>query len=341
MLSYPSAAFRASAPRGTVLKLWDGKDIPSGLNVGAVNGRLSLSKASLGNQTAIFPDADIEVQGTHEVVQSSWTARNHGLYTAIASATVTDPSTPAAGHEFTTLVRNGTLTTSRGTYSVAGTLVQSVWHSGSWTDYPYGPLNGANTWTAAQTFSASARFNAAEAITCGMAATAGNGLLQLASGTTKANGIAFGTDTFLYRNGSNSLITDGALATKGDINILKSAGTDAQFLIQVSGTGSIQFGLNKSGSTNATGAADGEMYFGSNGAFPISITSGGTRRIRIGTGGELHLFGGTPVTRSTYGAPTGGAADRTTFDTTTVSLAQLAQRVRALIDDFRARGDFA
>lgn len=151
MLSYPSAAFRASAPRGTVLELWDGKDIPSGLNVGAVNGRLSLSKASLGNQTAIFPDADIEVQGAHEVVQSNWTARNHGLYTAIASATVTDPSTPAAGHEFTTLVRNGTLTTSRGTYSVAGTLVQSVWHSGSWTDYPYPHLNGAWTWTAAQT----------------------------------------------------------------------------------------------------------------------------------------------------------------------------------------------
>lgn len=45
-----------------------------------------------------------------------------------------------------------------------------------------------------------------------LAATVGNGLLQLASGSTKANGIAWGTDTFLYRTGSNALKTDGVLA---------------------------------------------------------------------------------------------------------------------------------
>ena len=444
-------------------------------------------------RTLTAPDADIEIQGTHDVISANWTARNHGAYTVIASTTATDPGTPAVGHEFTTLVRNGTLTTSRGSYVVSGTLVRSVWHSGAWTDYPYGPLNGANTWTAAQAFRANGshffgvvattgltnvtadggnsgtnggasffvrgngattaawgnfssilggaydarttvysastdllfnigsttvgRFDTSGKLGIGgtplvkldvflgnaganpgtsgisqvggigrfshgnatidiggyssgvgwiqscdiqnlavnydlvlqpnggnlglaVTPTAGNGLLQLASGTTKANGIAFGTDTFLYRNGSNSLITDGSLATKGDVNILKGAATDAQFLIQVSGTGSIQFGLNKSGSTNATGAADGEMYFGSNGAFPLAITSGGVRRIRVGSGGELHLFGGTPVARPTYGAPT-GTATRTTFDTATVTLAQLAERVKAMIDDKRARGDYA
>lgn len=49
----------------------------------------------------------------------------------------------------------------------------------------------------------------------GVTPTAGNGLLQLASGTTKANGIAFGTDAFLYRDASNSLTTDGALVFDG------------------------------------------------------------------------------------------------------------------------------
>jgi hypothetical protein len=37
----------------------------------------------------------------------------------------------------------------------------------------------------------------------------GNGLLQLASGTTKANGIAFGTDTFLYRSAAGKITIDG------------------------------------------------------------------------------------------------------------------------------------
>lgn len=39
----------------------------------------------------------------------------------------------------------------------------------------------------------------------GAAPTAGNGLLQLASGTTKANGVAFGTDVFAYRFGASTL----------------------------------------------------------------------------------------------------------------------------------------
>lgn len=57
-------------------------------------------------------------------------------------------------------------------------------------------------------------------------------------------------------------------------------------------------------------------------------------------GGNISLFGATVPTRPTYGAPT-GTATRTTFDTTTVTLAQLAERVKAIIDDFRSRGDFA
>jgi hypothetical protein len=49
----------------------------------------------------------------------------------------------------------------------------------------------------------------------GVTPTGGNGLLQLASGTTRANGIAAGTDTFLWRNAANSWTTEGAFLSIG------------------------------------------------------------------------------------------------------------------------------
>jgi hypothetical protein len=45
--------------------------------------------------------------------------------------------------------------------------------------------------------------------------TAGNGLVQRASGTTRANGDAWGTDTFVWRDSANSLITEGAFRSNG------------------------------------------------------------------------------------------------------------------------------
>jgi hypothetical protein len=48
-------------------------------------------------------------------------------------------------------------------------------------------------------------------------------------------------------------------------------------------------------------------------------------------------MGATPVTRTSLAAAT-GTATRTTFDTTTVTTQQLAERVKALIDDLRAYG---
>jgi hypothetical protein len=58
------------------------------------------------------------------------------------------------------------------------------------------------------------------------------------------------------------------------------------------------------------------------------------------TGTSLGLYGATPVARPTYGAPT-GAATRTTFATGSVTLAQLAERVKAIVDDLRSVGLFA
>ena len=229
----------------------------AGLATTGISGDLTLTKTGTTGRTATFPDASIEVQATAEVISGNWTARNHAAYNVIASATATDPATPAAGHEFTTLVRNGTLTTSRGSYAVSGTLVRSVWHSGSWTDYPYGPLNAANTWQVAQTFSASARFNAAEAITCGMAATAGNGLLQLASGTTKANGIAFGTDTFLYRSGAGiAVLSDGTRNLSITCAATCLIGTSTNDPMSLTTNGVARFNLTTSGRTSIEIASD-------------------------------------------------------------------------------------
>jgi hypothetical protein len=53
----------------------------------------------------------------------------------------------------------------------------------------------------------------------------------------------------------------------------------------------------------------------------------------------LGFYGAPPVAQSAYGAPT-GTPTRTTFDTATVTLPQLAERVKAMIDDLRSVGMF-
>jgi hypothetical protein len=55
---------------------------------------------------------------------------------------------------------------------------------------------------------------------------------------------------------------------------------------------------------------------------------------------EIAFFGVTPVAQSTgWGSPT-GTATKTTFATSTVTTAQLAERVKAIIDYLKLRGDF-
>lgn len=73
-----------------------------------------------------------------------------------------------------------------------------------------------NTWTVAQTFSATARFNAAEAIGLGVAPTAGNGLLQFAAGTSRATGLAFGPDVFFHRKSANVAALSGGIEINND-----------------------------------------------------------------------------------------------------------------------------
>jgi hypothetical protein len=68
------------------------------------------------------------------VVSSNTTAVNDAVYTVVASATFTDPS-PVEGKGFTVFIRNGTGTVGGTGYSVSGTQIRRIFHSGSWANY--------------------------------------------------------------------------------------------------------------------------------------------------------------------------------------------------------------
>lgn len=84
--------------------------------------------------------------------------------------------------------------------------------------------------------------------------TTGNGLLQLSSGTTKANGVAWGTDTFLYRTGANALKTDGSFTAAGAITALST--------------------INVASLTEATAATAGDLIRGSGQDAPYMLSNG-------------------------------------------------------------------
>jgi hypothetical protein len=111
---------------------------------GGITGTLS-SQTDLQNALNLKQDESI-------VVSSNTTAVNDGVYTVVASATFTDPS-PVEGKGFTVFIRNGTGTVGSTGYSVAGTKITRIFHSGSWANYVGGGLetfallNSPNTFT--------------------------------------------------------------------------------------------------------------------------------------------------------------------------------------------------
>jgi len=96
-------------------------------------------------------------------------------------------------------------------------------------------------------------FHSSGSVGIGVVPTSGNGLLQLASGTTKANGIAFGTDTFLYRPFNGGLI------------VSSNSGTDAYLYCNRPDTGAVR--LSVQGSVG---------YVQTNTAIPLILGSNGT-----------------------------------------------------------------
>jgi hypothetical protein len=75
-----------------------------------------------------------------EVKSASFTAENGKSYSVVATATITDPS-PVEGKGYNVLVRNGTATIGGVAHSTAGTLIERVFHSGSWATYSYAQTN--------------------------------------------------------------------------------------------------------------------------------------------------------------------------------------------------------
>lgn len=166
--------------------------------------------------------------------------------------------------------------------------------------------------------------------------------------------------------------TDNAVnyveATGGATNtpaILRAAGADADISIVASAKGSGSFQVRSNGvlalvaGAPASGANWVQVTGSLTGINPNVTAAGADANLSIlfrgkGTGGGefqdgafgvkfrynqtgVAWFGNSPVARPTYGAPT-GTATRTTFDTATVTLPQLAERLKALIDDVRSYG---
>jgi hypothetical protein len=100
-----------------------------GATWGSITGTLSA-------QTDLQAALDAK-QNESIVINSNTTAVLDGIYTVVASATFTDP-TPAEGKGFMVFVRNGTATVGGTAYSVAGTIINRVYHSGAWANYTSG-----------------------------------------------------------------------------------------------------------------------------------------------------------------------------------------------------------
>ena len=97
-----------------------------------------------------------------------------------------------------------------------------------------GALQLGTAATVALTIDTSQNATFAGNVGIGVIPTSGNGLLQLASGTTKANGIAFGTDTFFYRAGAGNIALDAGV-NYSVLNLTSSVGG----VIQRSGNNAI------------------------------------------------------------------------------------------------------
>ena len=81
------------------------------------------------------------------IVSANKTAILDESYVVVATAEFTDPS-PVEGKGYTVFVRNGTATVGGVDYDKAGTIINRIYHSGIWANYP---INFSPTWTPAIT----------------------------------------------------------------------------------------------------------------------------------------------------------------------------------------------
>lgn len=115
------------------------------------------------------------------------------------------------------------------------------------------------------------RLTNAGSLGIGLLPVAGAGLLQLASGTTQANGIAFG-GVRLYRSGA------------GYLTLASTESTDP-----------VLWAVSSSGPSCIFGADAGSGLFGTTSAHELALRTSNSLRIRIAPNGYLHFGGGAPV----------------------------------------------
>jgi hypothetical protein len=106
------------------------------------NGQATLDKYGVGTFESkptygIGSDASgnlVEYNALPVVVSTSITAELNTDYIMVASSTFADP-TPAEGEGYSVFVRNGSATIGAHTYSIVGTTVKRIYHSGAWHNY--------------------------------------------------------------------------------------------------------------------------------------------------------------------------------------------------------------
>jgi hypothetical protein len=85
---------------------------------------------SAGAEHALLTSTGLRIRP--RVVSSSITAELDGVYHGVATATYTDPTTPAEGRGFAVRVVNGTATVGGTAYAAEGTVIMREFHSGAW-----------------------------------------------------------------------------------------------------------------------------------------------------------------------------------------------------------------
>jgi hypothetical protein len=99
------------------------------------DAQLTVIQNTSGTNTG---DQDLSGLQAKSVVQNaSFTAITDSVNVVVATATATDPVTPVEGKGFIVIVRNGTATVGGAAYSVAGTIIRRIYHSGAYVNYVY------------------------------------------------------------------------------------------------------------------------------------------------------------------------------------------------------------
>jgi hypothetical protein len=329
------------------------QDRQPGLGTTAISGTLTLTKPGTTPRTVTFPDAAITVAGSAAALTSG------RVPYVTTGGLLTDSATLAfGGTDFSLAPTDATVYSSSAAQGDLGAryvvnnlnnnndrISQIVFRQRNSATYDssIGASGGASAFLFFKVLGterlsvSSALITASLPVTCTGVVTVPNGTAA-APGirtTTYAHGL-YGSSTSLgvAVNGVASMALNAPSGSAGagwqlltaadaDYVYLYSDRTNVEMRIACGSGTTSGANINLFGSTHAT-ANTGSLRHSTTSKFTWNATG-------------IGFFAATPVARPSLAAAT-GTATRTTFDTTTVTTAQLAERVKALIDDLRAYG---